>query len=206
MICTMPASDTTPATPVPGEVPPAFRGDPVARNAFLTAISKLDEALTVLMVERMPPVLARALVTALADTRLMCVQCAIAKAEFNRVHGDALQLAWHKACQAAGVEPGSPESLNLQPAMIEHLPAELQPDPENPVDPARWSTGYPEHTRRGECIFHLDLAVRQAAAQRGTQEQPAQPPAAPRPILLAHTANVAAAAAEASAGMPPGTT
>jgi len=179
-----------------------------ATAAMVGAVAKLDEVLRSILADQMPPVLARAVAAALADTRPMCGKCAVQKADFNRDNADAIQFAWMKACEAAGVEPEDPAALQLQPQMIANLPAELQPDQDDPIHPVRWPVGFPMFTQIagwGLCVFHVEA---DAAAAAGKQHhaapapEPAQPAVPRKPFLIANSWDVASVAAAARRGMP----
>lgn len=201
--------------PAQAEVPAGLKPDPT--TAMLRAMGKLDQVIE----QRLPAALARALVSATAQTddSLMCGRCAVRQARFNRVNADAVRMAYLKACADLDVNPDDP---GQQVDMTGHLPEELRPDPGNPIDDVRFPTPFRAVTTIAGwalCAFDVAadealLARQQEAAAQAAEAQaataaglaPAEPvPAAPRPTILVPPPGMSAqAAARAVQQAPPG--
>jgi hypothetical protein len=185
----------------PPQIPDAFRKTPAAQ--FGTAVGQV---LAPVFAE-LPGAIAATVGRAVRDAQVLgCAHCRLHRARFTRVNGDVIQFAWAKATEAAraaagpGTEP-DPRTVALGP----YLPAELQHNPDTPVDPERMpGPAYPAVTMvSGDLV--CDLHLMQLEKSMAVQDQaPAAegPRGVPRKeFLVSQSSNVPAAARAAAASL-----
>lgn len=203
----MPTPDETPVPDrtQPDELPAAYRGGPAV--VALRTLAKLDEAISTAagsVVGAVGGMLEQVLAEIRAG-RPVCAPCAIARARWNRVNADKVEVAHAGYARAMAETTGEGQPLNL----MDFLPAEIRPDPNDPVGVNSHMPGvFPavaQVSGTDVCRYHLAELEEEQAAQPGeqaAQPQPGQP--SKRPIILTGLSVHAAARLARSniAGMP----
>jgi len=195
------------ATPS-GEVPAALRKHPA--QAALEVIAKLDQSfqaaaqiITDTVVSELRNAVG-AIINEVRNSQPMCSLCGLARADWDdRNEAAVAEAQLHHAQAAASLQPG--EQL---PDVLMFLPADIRPDPEDPLGqdghlPAVFqATTY--IAGNGYCAWHLaqEAAARRALKVPGSVDDviaKTKPP-----ILVASGMSVASAVAAASRPGVPG--
>lgn len=208
----MPSNSPPASPPAEASAPGTGLHRSAGEAALIRSLAKLDEVLTSLLTDKLPAVLAEALLAALAQApaegKGMCAPCQIRRAEWDTANVDAVQFAFAKARQEAGLEAGDPAAADLD--VFAYLPAELHPDNTDPLGrTGSLPMSFPAITTfRGTdlCAMHVQEIAQQNVAARLAQAQETAPPVAEqakRPILVSPPGmNAATAAKIASQGIP----